>query len=82
MGFLVKKINGIYHFLVQAKLECGNFDIVELAPTCLLYTSRLHYSLRPVTLGNRVACMWHRSQLHKMVVIIPVSYTHLMKEKA
>ena len=33
MGFLVKKINGIYHFLVQAKLECGNFDIVELAPT-------------------------------------------------
>lgn len=33
MGFLVKKINGIYHFLVQAKLEAGNFDIVELAPT-------------------------------------------------
>ncbi len=33
LGFLVKKINGIYHFLVQAKLEAGNFDIVELAPT-------------------------------------------------
>lgn len=33
MGFIVKKINGIYHFLVQAKLECGNFDIVEMAPT-------------------------------------------------
>lgn len=33
IGFLVKKINGIYHFLVQAKLESGNFDIVELAPT-------------------------------------------------
>lgn len=33
MGFLVKKINGIYHFLVQAKLEAGNFDVVELAPT-------------------------------------------------
>ncbi len=33
MGFIVKKINGIYHFLVQAKLECGNFDVVELAPT-------------------------------------------------
>lgn len=33
MGFLVKKINGIYHFLVQAKLEAGNFDIIELAPT-------------------------------------------------
>lgn len=33
MGFLVKRINGIYHFLVQGKLEAGNFDIVEMAPT-------------------------------------------------
>jgi len=33
IGFLVKKIDGIYHFLVQAKLEPGNFDIVEMAPT-------------------------------------------------
>ncbi len=33
IGFIVKKINGIYHFLVQAKLEAGNFDIVEMAPT-------------------------------------------------
>lgn len=33
IGFLVKKINGIYHFLVQGKLEAGNFDIVEMAPT-------------------------------------------------
>lgn len=33
IGFIVKAINGVYHFLVQAKLEPGNFDIVELAPT-------------------------------------------------
>lgn len=33
IAFVVKKINGIYHFLVQAKLECGNFDILEMAPT-------------------------------------------------
>lgn len=33
IAFVVKKINGIYHFLVQAKLEPGNFDILELAPT-------------------------------------------------
>lgn len=33
MGFVVKKINGIYHFLVQAKLESGNFDVIEMAPT-------------------------------------------------
>lgn len=32
-AFICKKINGILHFAVQAKLECGNFDILELAPT-------------------------------------------------
>lgn len=32
-AFIVKRINGIYHFLVQAKLEAGNFDVLELAPT-------------------------------------------------
>ena len=33
IAFIVKKINGVLHFLVQAKLESGNFDIIELAPT-------------------------------------------------
>ena len=32
-AFITKEINGIIHFLVQAKLEAGNFDIVEIAPT-------------------------------------------------
>lgn len=32
-GFIVKKINDVYHLLVQAKLEVGNFDILEMAPT-------------------------------------------------
>jgi oxidase EvaA len=32
-GFIIKEINGIIHFLVQAKLECGNHDIIEMAPT-------------------------------------------------
>lgn len=32
-AFLVKEINGILHFLVQAKMESGNFDIIEIAPT-------------------------------------------------
>lgn len=30
---ICKEINGNFHFLVQAKLESGNFDILELAPT-------------------------------------------------
>ena len=33
VAFIVKKINGIFHFLVQAKVEPGNFDVVEMAPT-------------------------------------------------
>lgn len=33
VAFIMKRINGVNHFLVQAKLECGNFDIVEMAPT-------------------------------------------------
>ena len=33
IAFIIKKINGVYHFLVQAKLESGNFDVLEMAPT-------------------------------------------------
>jgi dTDP-4-dehydro-6-deoxy-alpha-D-glucopyranose 2,3-dehydratase len=33
IGFVIKKFNGTYHLLVQAKLEAGNFDILEMAPT-------------------------------------------------
>ena len=40
-AFLIKKINGVYHFLVQAKLECGNFDVMELAPTVQCLTGNI-----------------------------------------
>lgn len=33
IGFILKKINGTYHFLVQAKVEIGCFDVLEIAPT-------------------------------------------------
>jgi oxidase EvaA len=39
-GFIVKRINGIVHFLVQAKLECGNFDVMEMAPTVQCLTGK------------------------------------------
>jgi oxidase EvaA len=32
-AFVCKEINGILHFIVQTKVEAGNFDILELAPT-------------------------------------------------
>lgn len=28
-----KRLDGLVHVLVQAKVECGNFDVVEFAPT-------------------------------------------------
>lgn len=40
IGFLVKKINGVLHFLVQGRVEVGYIDIVELAPT----VTTLNYS--------------------------------------
>jgi oxidase EvaA len=32
-AFVCKVIDGILHFAVQAKLECGNLDVIEFAPT-------------------------------------------------
>lgn len=47
-AFIVKKINGVYHFLVQAKLECGNYDVFELAPTVQCLTGNIDdYPERP-----------------------------------
>jgi oxidase EvaA len=33
LGFIVKEINGTLYFLVQAKIEPGNINIVQLSPT-------------------------------------------------
>lgn len=40
-AFVIKKIDGIDHFLVQAKLECGNRDVFELAPTVQCLTGSI-----------------------------------------
>jgi len=32
IAFIVKEFKGVLHFLVQAKVEPGNFDVVEMAP--------------------------------------------------
>jgi oxidase EvaA len=45
IAFIVKSIGGIYHFLVQAKLEAGNFDILELAPTVQCLTGNYRSGL-------------------------------------
>ncbi|RYY98150.1 MAG: NDP-hexose 2,3-dehydratase [Chitinophagaceae bacterium] len=47
-AFIVKEIRGVLHFLVQAKVESGNFDILEMAPTvqCLTGSYRDPNSLQ------------------------------------
>ncbi len=53
-AFIIKKINGVYHFLMQAKLECGNFDVMELAPTVQCLTGNIPslQSARPAFLDT------------------------------
>lgn len=41
-AFIAKDIKGVIHFLVQAKVESGNFDILEMAPTVQCVTSSYH----------------------------------------
>lgn len=43
-AFVCKEINGILHFAVQAKLECGNHDIIEFAPTVQCLTGNYQHS--------------------------------------
>lgn len=49
LGFVAKKINGILHLLVQAKVEPGHIDVVELCPTvsCSSYETVAMQTTRP-----------------------------------
>ncbi len=40
VGFLTKKINRVIHFLIQARLEPGSFNIVEINPTVACNNAR------------------------------------------
>ena len=56
IAFIVKPIKGVYHFLVQAKLEPGNFDVIELAPTvqCLTGNYRNGFNEYSIPFINEV----------------------------
>ena len=43
-AFIIKEIDGVLHFLTQAKLECGNLDVFELAPTIQCLTGNVQAS--------------------------------------
>ena len=44
-AFVAKEIKGVLHFAVQSKMECGNFDIIEFAPTVQCLTGNYRNSL-------------------------------------
>ena len=50
LGIICKKINGIWHFLMQAKIEPGNINYVQISPTIQATKSnfmRLHGGREP-----------------------------------
>ncbi|MBK5970256.1 MULTISPECIES: NDP-hexose 2,3-dehydratase family protein [Thiorhodovibrio] len=68
LGFLVQRVGGVLHFLVQAKVEAGNFDTLELAPTvqCLTGNYRPGHNAYEVPFLDEFlqpdnSRVWHRS---------------------
>jgi oxidase EvaA len=47
VGFIACEINGAIHFLVQLKMESGNMDLLELAPTVQCITGSYQQEKRP-----------------------------------
>jgi dTDP-4-dehydro-6-deoxy-alpha-D-glucopyranose 2,3-dehydratase len=50
LGILAKRFDGVLHFLLQAKMEPGNVDLVQLSPTVQATRSnytRVHGGARP-----------------------------------
>ena len=68
MGLIIKKINGVYHFLIQGKVEIGNFDILELSPTVQCLTGNYRTGLNEYNvpfidyiLNIKEEQIWHKS---------------------
>jgi len=50
LGFLVKEFDGVLHFLIQAKMEPGNINLVQFSPTVQATKSnysQVHRGTRP-----------------------------------
>jgi oxidase EvaA len=48
VGFIAREINGVIHFFVQLKMEIGNMDLLELAPTVQCITGSYQHEKRPL----------------------------------
>jgi oxidase EvaA len=47
VGFLVRELDRVMHFLVQLKMESGNMDLLECAPTVQCITGSYQKGERP-----------------------------------
>ena len=59
IGFIVKEIDGVLHFLTQLKLESGVMDLLEISPTVQCITSNYSDKMIP----KFVEEMMHRKNL-------------------
>ncbi len=48
VGFIIKEIDGVFHFLIQLKSESGVMDLLELAPTVQCITSNYNQKNMPL----------------------------------
>ncbi len=52
VGFIAKEINGAMHFLIQLKMESGNIDLLEMAPTVQCITGSYEHESLPPYVGE------------------------------
>jgi oxidase EvaA len=52
IGFIAHDIEGVVHFLVQLKLESGNMDLLEMAPTVQCITDSYEEGTWPPFVGD------------------------------
>lgn len=65
LAFILKRINGVLHLLVQGKVEPGNFDVVEMAPSVQCLTG----SYRDVPVQDRPPYLDYVLNAHPSQVI-------------
>lgn len=63
VGFITREIEGVLHFLVQFKLECGVMDVLEMAPTIQCITDNYSDFDKPPYLEH----IFMNNRFHKIV---------------
>jgi len=54
VGFISREIDGVLHFLIQLKMECGVMDLLEMSPTVQCITGNYADHLKPLYIEKMV----------------------------